>query len=181
MDSNPLIGMNPNPFMGMNDINNMYSMDENIQIIFNYHGNVITLQANIETSFSELSKRFCKEAGIQDNNLLYSLENGEILPTDNRSLRQLYIHNNALIFVLHNIAIIFCHHGKYTSVQTTRETKFSDLSELFLNITGIREGVPVYLHNSHKIESTDCRTLAELKMDNQSKIEVIFSSEVIGA
>ena len=182
MNPNPFMGMNPYPFMGMNHFNNMYNKDKNIQIIFAYYlGNVITLQANIDTSFSELSKRFCKEAGIQDNNLVYNSDFGDILPTDNRSLSQLYIHNNSLIFVSFNIIIIFCHHGKHTLVQTTKETKFSDLCEIFLNITGIQDEDPVYIYHANKIESTDCRTLAELKMDHQSKIDVIFCSEVIGA
>ena len=182
MNPNSLMGMNPYPFMGMNHFNNMYNKDKNIQIIFAYYlGNVITLQANIDTSFSELSKRFCKEAGIQDNNLVYNSDFGDILPTDNRSLSQLYIHNNSLIFVSFNIIIIFCHHGKHTLVQTTKETKFSDLCEIFLNITGIQDEDPVYIYNANKIESTDCRTLAELKIDHQSKIDVIFCSEVIGA
>jgi hypothetical protein len=183
MNPNSFMGMNPFPLRGMNNINNMNSMDENIQIIFNYSGNTITLQENIGNSFSELSKKFCKEAGIQDNNLKYFLDNREILPSDNRSLSQLYLHNKSLIFVslILNITIIFNHQGKLILVQTTKETKFSELSELFLNLTGIQERDPVYILNSQKLESTDCRTLAELKIHHHTKIDVIFPSEVIGA
>ena len=156
-------------------------MDENIQIAFNYSDKIITLHANIETPFSELSKRFCKEIGILDNNLIYLFDNREILPTNNRSLSQLNIHNNSLIIASLNISIIFFCEGKLTVFRTIKETKFSDLSELFLNITGLKERDPVYFHNSKKIDSTDCRTLAELKIGHQSKIDVVFSGEVIAA
>ena len=181
MNPNSFMGMNPFPLMGMNNINNMHNMDENIQIIFNYSGNVITLQANIGSPFSELSKRFCKEAGIQDNNLVYSSDNGDILPSDNRSLNQLYLHNNSLIFVSLNIIIIFNNQGKSTLVQATNETRFSDLCKLYVNITGIQGEDPVFLFHSHKLESNDCRTLTELKIRNQERIEVIFPNEVIAA
>jgi hypothetical protein len=181
MNPNSFMGMNPFPLMGMNNINNMHNMDENIQIIFNYSGNVITLQANIGSPFSELSKRFCKEAGIQDNNLVYSSDNGDILPSDNRSLNQLYLHNNSLIFVSLNIIIIFNNQGKPTLVQATNETRFSDLCKLYVNITGIQGEDPVFLLHSHKLESNDCRTLTELKIRNQERIEVIFPNEVIAA
>jgi len=54
------MGMNHYPFIGIQNYQNMSigSMNEKIKIVFNYK---IDLEANKDTTFSDLSKRFCSE------------------------------------------------------------------------------------------------------------------------
>ena len=61
------MNMNPNMYFGnmsMNQNMNNFGFMNMIQIVFNYSGNKTTLQANINTPFSDLSRRFCSLAGI---------------------------------------------------------------------------------------------------------------------
>ena len=76
---------------------NMNNADENIEIIFNYGFNKIILQENKNTSFSDLSKRFCSQAGIQNKVPTYYLGSLKIESTNNQTLSQLNIHNNSEI------------------------------------------------------------------------------------
>ena len=94
------MGMNPFQNMGLQNFWNMNngSMNENIQIVFNYKN---LLQANINTPFSEISKRFCSQSGILNKEPIYYLGSRKIDSTDNQTLRQLNInllHLEILLF-----------------------------------------------------------------------------------
>ena len=76
--------------------------------------------------------------------------------------------------------VIFSMEGKTIVVQATKDTKFSELSKKFCHNAGIRDRHPSYFSNSHRILPTDNRTLDELNISNQKKIEVVLILEVIG-
>lgn len=185
------MNMNPNMYFGnmsMNQNMNNFGFMNMIQIVFNYSGNKTTLQANINTPFSELSRRFCSLAGITNKYPSYFLGSRQILSNDNQTLSELYIHNNSEISVLLSsdeneeyLNIRFNCQGKIIDVAATKNTKFCDLNERFLIKAGFSDREPTFLINSRRIDSTDHRTLAELNINSRTKIEVVFTSEVIGA
>ena len=185
------MNMNPNMNFGnmyMNQNMNNFGFMNMIQIVFNYSGNKTTLQANINTPFSELSRRFCSLAGITNKYPSYFLGSRQILSNDNQTLSELYIQNNSEISVLLSsdeneeyLNIRFNCQGKIIDVAATKNTKFCDLNERFLIKAGFSGREPAFIINSRKIESTEDRTLAELNINSRTRIEVVFVGEVIGA
>jgi hypothetical protein len=178
--NNENMGMNPLPNMELQNYENknIDNMNEDIQIVFNYQ---IIIQANKDTPFSELSKRFCSQAGIQNKDPIYLLNSMKIDSTDNKTLRQLKIQNKSEISVFppyeekeENLNIRFNSGGKTINVQATKNTKFSDLCKRYCNIFGIQNKDPVYLFNSCAIKSNDIRTLGQLNISNESKIDVLL-------
>jgi hypothetical protein len=185
------MNMNPNMYFGnmsMNQNMNNFGFMNMIQIVFNYSGNKTTLQANINTPFSDLSRRFCSLAGITNKYPSYFLGSRQILSNDNQTLSELYIHNNSEISVLLSsdeneeyLNIRFNCQDKIIDVAAKKNTKFCDLNERFLIKAGFSGREPTFLINSRRIDSTDHRTLAELNINSRTRIEVVFVGEVIGA
>jgi hypothetical protein len=66
-------------------------------------------------------------------------------------------------------------------VQGTKNTKFCDLSKKYCLKAGIQNKEPTYIINSRKIDSDENRTLVELGINSNAWIDVILTSEVIGA
>ena len=56
-----------------------------------------------------------------------------------------------------------------------------DVAKSFCNKGGYENKDPALLINSKRIESTKTKTLRELNINNQARIDVVFTSEVIGA
>ena len=79
-----------------------------------------------------------------------------------------------------NWNIIFQGNGKIINVQATKDLKFSELATRFKNKSAT-EDVPTFFINSFKYEDNDQRTLSQIGLHNQSKIDVVFTNSVIGA
>ena len=177
------MGIDPYPFMGLKNYENMIigSKDENIKIEFNYK---IALEANKDTTFSDLSERFCSRVGILNMFPTYYLGSQKIKSTANQTLSQLNIYKNSEIFVLlekeKNFNVILYCQGRTIIVQGTKNTKFSELSKRFCLLADISDKSPRYLINSFIVHPTDNRTLAELNVSNQSKIDVVLEGQIIG-
>ena len=77
--------------------------------------------------------------------------------------------------------IIFTMAGKYITIQATRNSKFSELAEKLFIKLDVKDKVPTFLLNSRRIEANDSRTVSQLNLQNNAKIEVVLTSEVIGA
>jgi len=187
------MGMNsfqPMGYMGMNNF--MGGMNEEvININFNYSGNSIPIQAKKNEPFSNISQKFCMKAGIRNNEFpTYFLGSRKINSNDNQTLSELYIHNNSEISVLLSFEvkeevmnIIFNYEGKAINIQGTKYTKFSELSRKFCIKAGIREDTSRYryLFRSRLIEFNENITLDQLGLCNNFKIEVILTTDIIGA
>ena len=153
----------------------MNNADENIEIIFNYGFNKIILQENKNTSFSDLSKRFCSQAGIQNKVPTYYLGSLKIESTNNQTLSQLNIHNNSEIFVLahfedknNNLKIGFgTSEGRRFYMETTKDTKFCVLSKkLFDRGDIIDMENTIFIFNGCLIKPNEKRSLEELNISN---------------
>ena len=105
------------------------------------------------------------------------LQNYININIDNQILSQLNIHNNSEISVLKEneeyFNVVFEYIGRIFNIQTTKDTKFSELSKKFCNKAGYEDRYLGYLVNSHMILPTDNRTLAELNINSNKRIVVI--------
>jgi hypothetical protein len=182
------MGLSPMGYMGMNNFMNEMN-EEVINIKFNYSGSSFQIQARKNESFSNISQKFCMKAGIRNNEFpTYFLGSRKIDSNDNQTLSQLYIHNNSEISVLLSsegnekyINLIFCYQGKIVNIQESSKAKFSDLSRKFCNKAGMIDERPVYIFRSNPIHFDDTRTLEQIGLQNQMKIEVVIPTQVIGA
>ena len=77
--------------------------------------------------------------------------------------------------------IIFNVEGKVVNVQATKNNKFSELSAKFLVKADAKNKVPSFLLNGSMMESNVNQTLEQLHIQNNQRIEVVFTQNVIGA
>ena len=162
--------------------------DENIEIVFNYLGKKIILKENKDTSFSDLSKRFCSQAGIQDKVPTYYLGSLKIESDDNQTLSKLNIYNNSEINVLlpsedqnETLNIIFSIEGISCHMKATKDTKFCVLSKQLFDKGLIHDmWNPSFIVNSCLIKPNEERSLAELNICDLSRIMVINFDGLIG-
>ena len=179
--------VNPNP------TNPNAGNGEFLNITFYYKGSPIQIQSTSNVRFCDLYKnKFIVKAGNPQKPPSFYLNNNRIDSTETKTLGELNISNNAMIQAADDgksnsndnsgfLNIIFNCQGKTISVQATSNTRMCDLAKSFCNKGGYVNKDPTFIINSKRIESTETKTLKELNIINQAKIEVIFSSEVIGA
>ena len=183
--------MNMNMGQNVNNQNANNASGDFLNITFHYKGSPIQIQSTSNVRFCDLYKnKFIVKAGNPQTPPIFYINNVNINSTETRTLRELNICNQAIIQVSDNgtgnnssgfLNIIFNCQGKTFTIQSTQDTKMCDLSVSFCNKAGFVGQIPTFIVNSRKIDSTEKKTLRELGIVNQSKIEVVFTSEVIGA
>ena len=77
--------------------------------------------------------------------------------------------------------IVFLTPYKDITVQATKYTKFSEVVRKFFIKIGNLNINPIFISNSKRIDSDESKTLEELKLTSQSKINVAFAHELLGA
>ena len=78
--------------------------------------------------------------------------------------------------------IIFVISGRKIMVQGQPTTKFCELAQRFSTKADLKQNdVPKYILNSMQVAPNDQRTLSQLKLRDQGRIEVFLEQEVIGA
>ena len=160
--------------------------------------------------FCEVVYHFCKNFRLKENEAFFFFNSKEIKSDSTKKLRKLGIKNMPTIDVktktpinnpfnfnyylsqlnIHNnsenseyekfLNVRFDFHGRTINVQTTKDTKFSELSKKYCLKAGVVDMHPTYIINSHLVKPTDNRTLDELYIHNNKRIEVVFESQVIG-
>ena len=71
--------------------------------------------------------------------------------------------------------------GRTIIVLGTKNEKFSEISKKFCTKADAKDRIPSYLLNNTMIAADDNRTLKELNIQNNQRIEVVFTQSVIGA
>ena len=78
--------------------------------------------------------------------------------------------------------IIFTLNGKPVNVQGEKDMKFSQVAQRLMTKAGItEEQLPIFISNSTRIEHNEPKTLSQLNIKDQAKIEVVLQKDVIGA
>lgn len=178
------------------NINNQNTNNNNgnfLDIVFNYKGQPIHVQSTSDAKFCELYQKLSNKIGNPQTPPSFSYNNQTIGANDTRKLSELSIVNQATIQVLDSgsqapsdtngdfLNIIFTCQGRTINFQATKDTKIGDLAKRFAAKFGQPELVPTFFMNSMSIDINQNKTLEELKIKNQAKIDVVFTSQVIGA
>ena len=81
-----------------------------------------------------------------------------------------------------NMNIIFVINGRKIMVQGQQTTKFCELVQKFSVKADLKPtDIPKFILNSMQVPPNDQRTLSQLKMRDQGRVEVFLEQEVIGA
>ena len=166
-----IMGMNPYPFFESQNYENkeINNKDENIKIVFNYK---IALEANKNTDFFDLSRKFCSQVDISNKIPEFYLGSQRISNYDDRTLSQLNIYNNSEIFVLLQYEKIInakiSYQGKIFCFMASREDKFFELIKRFCLKANIGDKHLKYCSHSKGEVRDDSKILDELGIFNQS-------------
>ena len=177
------------------NINNQNTNNSNgnfLDIVFNYKGQPIHVQSTSDAKFCELYQKLSNKIGNPQTPPSFSYNNQTIQSTDTRKLTELSIVNQATIQVLESgsqppsgngdfLNIIFTCQGRSINFQATKDTKIHDLATRFAVKFGQPDQVPTFFMNSMSIDINQDKTLEELKIKNQARIDVVFTAQVIGA
>ena len=177
------------------NINNQNTNNNNgnfLDIVFNYKGQPIHVQSTSDAKFCELYQRLSNKIGNPQTPPSFSYNNQTIGANDTRKLSELSIVNQATILVLDSgsqapsangdfLNILFNCQGRTISLQASQDTKIGDLAKRFAAKFGQPDLVPTFFMNSMSIDITKDKTLKDLNIKNQTKIDVVFTSQVIGA
>ena len=79
------------------------------------------------------------------------------------------------------INIVFINQNQLINIQATKKDKFCDIAKRYCNKALLGDRVPSFLYNSKKLERDESKTLEELEIKGNPRIDVIFNAEIIGA
>ena len=150
-----------------------------INVFFRIEGKKLVVQTKEDITFSELTLKFCQLSGQnKPYEYLFYFNSYSISPDSHKTLKELNINNGTQIDVIFknkinesNIPLTI---NGLIQIKGQKNMKFSDLINKIFNKETINEGNLSFIVNSTRISAHDTRTLKELKIDQNSKFEVLF-------
>ena len=136
------------------------------------------------------SSKYLEKIGLDDTgDLKFFFNSKELSLFDGKSLEENQIYDNAIIQVKGNkttnsetLHIIFVIKGRKYFIEGQSTDKFCDLAQKCINKAGIQpEDELKFNYLSSLIDKNDQRTIKELKLHNQSRIDVFLAHEIIKA
>ncbi len=80
-----------------------------------------------------------------------------------------------------NLNVVFILNGQNIIMQAKSDEMFADLAYKYVQKVGKAQENPKFFFNGRELVLTSGKTLAEYSINNNSKIDVVLSSTVIGA
>ena len=80
-----------------------------------------------------------------------------------------------------NLNVVFILNGQNIIMQAKSDEMFADLAYKYVQKVGKAQENPKFFFNGRELVLTAAKTLDECKIINQSKIDVVLASLVIGA
>ena len=164
------------------------SKNYNINIIFMKEGSSVNIQSSSNEMLAELIQKYCNIAGFNENdyqNHNFYYNSKKLFPTEFKSLQELNMSNGSLIKVVPTtfLNVFFIFQGKGIMIQGQSDMKFSELVTSFTNKLGVdwSQEEPTYLFNSRRMNPTDQKTLKELNILDQARIDVVLINYIKGA
>ena len=162
---NPYMVINPNVNNIQNNVNPNVAINQNVNIQNNANQNVAMNQnVNIQNNVNQ-NTTMNQNVNVQ-NNVNQNINSNKVNPGGDQNF----------------LNLIFINQDQKINIQATRKDKFCDVAKKYVNKAVLGNRVPSFLTNSKKIEVDENKTLEELEIKNdQQRIDVIFSGEIIGA
>ena len=179
-----------------------------MNIQFYKDGFPLSMKVQSDDFFFEVASKYSIKLGLNGNidNLNFYFNNIQLFPSSGKTLSEYQIDNGAIINVFEKgkqpfipknefmprifnvypsdnlMHIRFAIIGRNVIVQGTPDMKFCELAAKFCTKANISPNdQPGFILGSVQINLEDLRTLRELKIRDQSRIEVVLKKDVIGA
>ena len=178
-----------------------------MNVQFMKDGQPFFFQVKPNDMFAEIALQFLTNLNIQDPNIKFYYNGKKISLEDGKSFSENQINNGAIIEVTsgnpqiagnfppqnpipqvpqypqnNQLNINFIISGRRIVVQGQPTSKFCELVQKFKTKAALEpNSIPKFIYNSMQIVPTDVRTLSQIKLRDQSRIEVFIEQEVIGA
>ena len=163
-----------------------------MKLQFYKDGSSLTLEFSQDDLFVEAVLKYLQKLGLNNVGNLKFFFNSEELSLDScKTIQEHGMYNNAIIQVTDTgnapinsefYDIYFGFNGRRIVVQGQPTDKFCELVEKFTIKAGLKpDDDPKFIFNSIQIPKNDQRTLKQLKLRHQLRVEVFLESEVIGA
>ena len=161
-----------------------------MNVTFEKNGQRINIQTTDNVMFAEIAMKYCTKIGIDAGQLEFFLNSKKLSLNSPKLLNELNINNGTVIKVVGKgnqnevkyINVVFAVIGRSIILQGQTNQKFSDLAKKFCTKAGLNNyDQPLFILNSQLISPDDSRTLGELNLRDQARIEVTLLKDVIGA
>ena len=172
-----------------------------MNIQFYKDGSSLSLKVREDDLLYEVASKYSVKIGLNGeiSNLNFYFNNMQIFPDSGKLLSEYQICNGAIINVFEKgkklprnfnvyhpsdnlMRILFAIIGRNVIVQGTPDMKFCELAAKFCAKANISPNEqPGFILNSVQLLLEDQRTLRELKLRDQSRIEVVLKKDIIGA
>ena len=150
-----------------------------INVFFRIEEKKLVVQTKEDITFSELIIKFCQL--LRHNKpyeYLFYYNSFSISPDSHKTLKELNIKNGTQIDVIFKNPINVSNSpltiNGLIQIKGQKNMKFSDLVNKIFNKETIDEGNLSFIVNSTRISPYDSRTLKQLKIEQNSKFEVLF-------
>ena len=158
---------------------------------FYKNGSSLILEVSPDEIFAEVVLRYLQKLGLNDiGNLKFFFNSKQLNVYHAKTIEEYEMYNNAIIQVTDTgktpintefLDILFSLNGRKIIVQGQPTDKFCELVKKFEIKADLKpNNYPKYILNSMRLEQNDQRTLKQLKLRHQSRIEVFLETEIIG-
>ena len=184
---NQNMAMNPN----MNNYGMMYNqnmaMNANMNNVQNNVNQNMAMNANMNNVQNNVNQNVNNQnANIQNNvnqNMAMNQNMNNVQNNMNQNMNNQ--NNNSVPFNSGGnsdfMNIVFNNQSQIINIQAKKTDKFCEIAKKYHNKAVLGERVPSFLYNSKKIEADEAKTLEQLDIKGNPKIDVIFNAEIIGA
>ena len=179
-----------------------------MNIQFNKDGFIFLMSVQKDDLFFEVASKYSVKIGLNGeiDKLTFYFNDQLILPDSGKSLSEYQIYNGAIINVFEKgkqpfipknefmprifnvypsdnlMNILFAIIGRNVLVQGTPDMKFCELARKFCTKANISPNdQPAFILRSVQLNLEEQRTLSDLKLRDQSRIEVVLKRDVISA
>ena len=163
-----------------------------LNIIVFKNGAPLTLQATPDMTLSQLILKYCQKATIKATDFNFTFDSKPLDPNSFKTLQELGMKDGSRINVVastnpgqsfgQQLNILFIYEGRTITIQATPNTKFSELAVKFNAKAALKNDEKAsFLFSSRAIPAEETKTIRELGFNNQTKIDVVIISNVVGA
>ena len=180
---NSQVPQNNFPFMMNNNnygmmFNQNMPMNQNV----NYYGMMFNQNMNNQNNINQnmnnqnnINQNMNNQNIVNQNNTNQNINNQNVNINQNNNNVQPASEDSNFI------NIVFINQNQLINIQATKKDKFCDIAKRYCNKALLGDRVPSFLYNSKKLERDETKTLEELEIKGNPRIDVIFNAEIIGA
>jgi len=172
------MNMNQNMYAGAMNMNqNMFT--GNMFVNQNMYYGSMNMNQNMNMFMNQNMNNFVNAANNQNMNNFANVANNQNIGqnTNNQNINSASTTQGDP----NSLNLIFNSQGSKIAIQAKKDARFCEVATKFANKAGVLDKEISFIIFSESVKKDCTKTLEELKLKNNNRIEVIFNAEVIGA